>query len=227
MQAALPSRAIASLTCAALIAAPLSVRAEQTIRCESSDFRYRYCRVDTDNRVELTRKHSSSDCREDRSWGYDRHGVWVDRGCAADFRVGKDRKWDRDWDRDRKRDKDKDHDGAVAAGVGLVGLAALVAVAASSSKDEPGKSDGVASWAVGSFNGYDEVERAQVQVSILPGGSASGRAGSHEFTGSFKDNRLQAGRHTFRVERSGNGFIATDESDAGHRVVFQRGSSGY
>ena len=38
--------------------------------------------------------------------------------------------------------------------------------------------------------------------------------------------RLQAGRHAFRVSRSGNGFLAVDERDSGHRVVFQRSYDG-
>ena len=38
---------------------------------------------------------------------------------------------------------------------------------------------------------------------------------------------LVAGKHRFRVQRSGNGFVATDVAAAGHRVVFQRSGSGY
>jgi len=85
----------------------------------------------------------------------------------------------------------------------------------------------VPSWAVGTFSGYDELERTQVQITVLPGGSVEGRAGNNDFTGSFTSTRLEAGKHRFRVERSGNGFQAIDESNGDHRVLFQRIGSGY
>ena len=201
-------RTLLPLLAVSLAAMPPPLRAEDTIRCTSHGLRYKYCRADTDNRVELVREHGMFDCKRDRSWGYDRHGVWVDSGCDGEFRVGRS---------GGKNDK------ALAIGA-LVGLAAIAAIA--SSKQEQKKEE-VEGWAVGSFSGYDPVERTQVQVTILPGGTVNGRAGSTSFGGSFKGLLLEAGRHRFRVERSGNGFIATDERDPAHRVTFVRTSSGY
>ena len=80
------ARSVSTLIGAALIAGPLPARAERTIRCDSNNYRYQYCRADTANHVKLERQHSTARCREGDSWGYDRHGVWVDRGCGADFR---------------------------------------------------------------------------------------------------------------------------------------------
>lgn len=191
----------------ALVAGPLPARAEETIRCESRGFEYRYCRVDTDDRVELVRQHSLFGCHQDRSWGYDRHGVWVDRGCSADFRVG----------------RSGGHNKALAVGAAVAGIA-IIAALANRQKQE---SQDVSGWAVGTFSGYDEVEQTEVTLTILPGGSVSGRAGRNEFGGSLNGTRLQAGRHQFQIERSGNGFAATDEVNPGHRVVFQRTGGGY
>ncbi len=191
----------------ALLAGPLPARADRTVRCESDNYRYRYCRADTDNRVRLTRQLSGTDCREGRNWGYDRYGIWVDRGCAAEFRVG----------------HGGSSDGAKVAGA-LVGLAAIAAIAANQQKQQAPQD--VQSWSVGQFSGWDEYEGVTVQLHILPGGSVSGRAGSNEFTGHLEGDRLTAGRHSFRVVRSGNGFVATDERDSSHRVNFQRQSSG-
>lgn len=205
-----PTRAVVPLLAVSLVALPLPLQAEDTIRCTSHGLRYKYCRVDTDNRVELVREHGLFDCKRDRSWGYDRHGVWVDSGCDGDFRVG------------RSGGK---HDKALAVGA-LVGLAAIAAIASSKHEQEQKKEE-VEGWAVGSFSGYDSVERTQVQLTILPGGTVNGRAGSTGFGGSLKGMLLEAGRHRFRVERSGNGFIATDERDPAHRVSFVRTTSGY
>lgn len=54
--------------------------------CASRDYRYRYCPVAGGVRdAELVDQLGRSECRYDRSWGYDRGGIWVDRGCAAEF----------------------------------------------------------------------------------------------------------------------------------------------
>lgn len=44
-----------------------------------------YKRVDLEGRVRLVRQLSDKPCREGRSWGYDRNGIWVDDGCRAIF----------------------------------------------------------------------------------------------------------------------------------------------
>lgn len=53
--------------------------------CESRDYRYTRCETGPARRVDLVRQLSKSECRYGHSWGYDREGVWVDRGCAAEF----------------------------------------------------------------------------------------------------------------------------------------------
>lgn len=204
----LPARSLTGLIALSLLA-PLPIRADETIRCDSPGFDYRYCRIDTDNRVELVRQHSLIGCHQDRSWGYDRHGVWVDRGCSADFRVGRDR---------------GHNNKALAVGAAVAGVALLALL---TNRSKPDAAAETSSWAVGSFTGYDDFEKTEVSLTILPGGSVTGRAGRNEFTGNLAGTRLQAGRHQFQIQSSGNGFIATDDQNAGHRVVFQRSGGGY
>lgn len=71
------------------------------------------CSIDTRDGVLIVRQRSEADCIYGRTWGYDRQGIWVDRGCRADFEVidRRDREW-RDWDDDDRRDRDdrRDHD---------------------------------------------------------------------------------------------------------------------
>ena len=181
---------------------------ERTIVCESRNYRYRYCRVDTDNRVRLERQlNSYSRCDYGDSWGYDSRGVWVDRGCQAEFRVGKG--------------------GGVNTGavVGAVAVGAVIAAAIAANKSH--HDDPVESWAVGTFRGYDEAEGSDVEVTVLPGGSVTGVAGDATFSGKWDKGRLQLGQYRFKVERSGNGFKAVDERDARHQVQFRRISGGY
>ena len=61
--------------------------------CESISNRYQFCRVDTRGGVQLQRQLSNSACRQNQTWGYDRNGIWVDRGCRAEFRVGSGERW--------------------------------------------------------------------------------------------------------------------------------------
>lgn len=61
--------------------------AEFRFTCESFRGAYNFCSVDTRGGVRLLRQLSRGDCRYGVSWGYDRSGVWVDRGCSAEFAV--------------------------------------------------------------------------------------------------------------------------------------------
>ena len=61
-----------------------------SLTCSSNDGGYRYCRANTQNRVTLTRQISGSPCQQGYSWGYDYRGIWVDRGCRAQFQFGYD-----------------------------------------------------------------------------------------------------------------------------------------
>ena len=60
----------------------------RAITCASDDGRRRVCPADTSNGVQLVRQRSEAKCKEGSSWGHDAQGIWVDRGCQADFVVG-------------------------------------------------------------------------------------------------------------------------------------------
>jgi hypothetical protein len=58
------------------------------IYCASDNGRRNFCPTDTSGGVSLARQRSDSPCIYRSTWGWDRRGVWVDRGCRADFRMG-------------------------------------------------------------------------------------------------------------------------------------------
>lgn len=59
-----------------------------SVTCESDDGRYRHCAANVGRgRVDIERKLSRADCRYGQSWGADRNGVWVDKGCRARFSI--------------------------------------------------------------------------------------------------------------------------------------------
>jgi hypothetical protein len=60
----------------------------QTISCASQDGGRQFCPADTRGGVTMVRQNSSSPCVQGQTWGYDGRGIWVDRGCRADFQAG-------------------------------------------------------------------------------------------------------------------------------------------
>ncbi len=61
----------------------------QTVYCESGDKRRHWCSEGIGANVRLIRQRSKSPCIQGRTWGVGRNGLWVDRGCSADFVVSR------------------------------------------------------------------------------------------------------------------------------------------
>ena len=59
----------------------------QNVYCESGDMRRHWCSEGIGANVRLVRQRSKSPCIQGRTWGVGRNGIWVDRGCRADFEV--------------------------------------------------------------------------------------------------------------------------------------------
>jgi hypothetical protein len=60
----------------------------KTVKVESKGMGRTYKRVSTKGGVHLARQLSREACVEGVSWGFDRDGIWVDKGCRAEFTVG-------------------------------------------------------------------------------------------------------------------------------------------
>ena len=78
---------VAVLGVIALMAMTARPAAAQQITCSSDNGRRNYCAADTRGGVSMIRQRSGSPCVQGSTWGYDRRGIWVDRGCRADFRI--------------------------------------------------------------------------------------------------------------------------------------------
>lgn len=60
----------------------------RTITCKSKGWEYNHCSVNLrGQRVRLGRQISGTRCIRGDNWGTDRGGIWVDRGCAAQFYI--------------------------------------------------------------------------------------------------------------------------------------------
>ena len=62
-----------------------------TVICESIDGQRNRCAVDTSMGIRLLRQVSGSDCVLNGTWGYDADGIWVSKGCRAEFAIGEGR----------------------------------------------------------------------------------------------------------------------------------------
>jgi hypothetical protein len=81
--------AVSSLAIAGLLAlSPSRAEAQQTFTCESRGHEATRCNVDVRGGVRLVRQLSSAPCERGRSWNVDGRGIWVSRGCRAQFAVG-------------------------------------------------------------------------------------------------------------------------------------------
>ena len=55
--------------------------------CESREYEYNLCQTGRVRGAQLVRQLSQAPCIEGQTWGVARDGIWVDRGCEAEFRI--------------------------------------------------------------------------------------------------------------------------------------------
>jgi hypothetical protein len=82
-------RAAGALAVAALaLLAPGAPAEAGTVKVESKEMQRTYRRTSTRGGVRLVKQLSREACVEGVSWGFDRDGIWVDKGCRAEFETG-------------------------------------------------------------------------------------------------------------------------------------------
>ncbi len=174
------------------------------ITCNSRDSQYTYCRAHTEDQVRLSRQLSSTDCIEGRTWGYDRHGIWVDRGCRAEFSIGRSgyREYndsgygDYDDHRERSRGDYGDYN--------------------------KGNHGNIPGWVVGHFSGKNERSHTAASISVSQNGKVSARWAGQEHSGYFDGRNLHIGDRDFIVKQRRDGFETILRQDHSNRVLFYR-----
>jgi Protein of unknown function (DUF3011) len=77
------------LSCAGLHAqSGITAQNGRSVTCASDDGKRHLCAVNTQYGVRMTNQRSGSPCIQGQTWGYNTQGIWVDRGCRADFWLG-------------------------------------------------------------------------------------------------------------------------------------------
>lgn len=206
------------LVLAASSLAPTAAHADYTVKCSSSGFRHSTCRLDQAGRVTLERQKSSTRCVQGRNWDYDARAIWVDDGCAGEFRVDTS-------SHDRR---------TVTTAAGAVAAAVLLgALAEQKPRDDPKFADAnyygprhssyVPDWMVGQFRGVNtKYDNTEVLLTIKPDGQVSALANGQEIRGYINDDRLHAGDAVFTVSRSADGFATAQLGDPLNVVHYRR-----
>jgi len=208
-----------------ILATLADARADDFVTCESRDNRYQSCTLPYSGYVSLDRKLSGAECRQGRSWDYDRREVWVDDGCRASFRVsGGGSRHDRDRD-------DDNHDAKVAAGV-LVGAAILGALAHNANKQDDRYTDDtyqgarhssyVPGWMIGEFEGYNPMFNADISMRIDSDGRMSAQTRGQTLSGWINGGQLNVGNSVFDISQSRDGFVTTEVGDRQNEVRYRR-----
>ena len=79
-----------ALSCVGLRAqSGITAQSGRQVTCASDDGKRHLCQVTTHYGVRMVNQRSGSPCTQGQTWGYNRTQIWVDRGCRADFRLGK------------------------------------------------------------------------------------------------------------------------------------------
>ncbi len=224
---------------AMLLLSSTQTLASERITCESKNHNYNHCRVDTDNRVKLKKQLSNAPCIEGQTWGYDKKGVWVDQGCKAEFKVGKD---------DNNNSSGIGGLGAAAAGGGALAiLGALIGGGGSSdnaannppaTSNYPSDNSGYSSnapnypynqqgsavpdWAIGTFRGNNSQYNTDIELTINPNGQVSGYAGNEQVQGYYRNNQIQIGNLTLQIQPENQGFRTTQAGNPRSQVRYFR-----
>lgn len=213
------ARPVAAVVATLLVAPPAFAR---TIRCESRNFRYSYCRVDTHGDVRLDRELSSASCRYGRGWGYDHRGIWVDRGCRAEFVVNeghRGRYTGYDYYDDRDRGPSKTETAVAGVALGAAVAAAIVA----NKKKHADDTDDAPNWLVGRFVGYNQQYKSEVALQISPSGNVTGYLPGGEVVGGhYHGGRVSIGGTEFDLDRQGSGFTLVERGNSDNVVLYRR-----
>lgn len=203
----------------ALAGPPAGARSDSgLLRCESKNYRHTVCGLPDHGYVRLERQLSSTRCVQGRNWDYNWREVWVDDGCAAEFRV-------------ERREHSSRHDDKDKASAAVAALAILGAVAvASGSRDHHddddrgrvGHASHVPRWMVGDFRAYNEQARAEVLMTVEPDGRVRAKSDGVRLNGYINDGRLYVGDAVFELERTDVGFNTTQVGRWSNRVAYRR-----
>jgi len=237
------SAALTGVIAFSMIVVPQASANERHITCGSKNYGYNYCRVYTGGRVRLIHQLSHKSCSEGRTWGYDSQGVWVDKGCRADFVV--DEAYGGGWNgghngwhgsshdyHSSSRHDDNNIGATLGAAAGAIILGALIGGASGSDSKTGSRynshydqrhSFNIPSWAIGTFQGHDPRYNSDAELTITPSGQVYAINDGRRLSGTFNGRELSfSGGTRLEVERTHDGLTTIQEGQYRNRVHYYR-----
>jgi Protein of unknown function (DUF3011) len=160
----------------------------EVIRCESRNFAQSFCAANTRGGVRLVEQRSRSACIEGKSWTFDRRGIYVRDGCAADFQTGNSSPF-----QENTGQKRSSNTGTVIAGA-VIGAGLLWALSnAGKSAEEKKEAQAAKAQTNPPAQSPANVQGGQVQGGQVQGGQTQGGwRNPDEAPVSFGYNKLSA-----------------------------------
>ncbi len=219
---------------------------ERHITCGSINYGYNYCRVYTGGRVRIGHQISHKACVQGDSWGYDSQGVWVDKGCRADFIV--DEAYGNSWSGGYNNGYNprysnnynntyntpppgRNDDNNIGAALGVAaGVAILGALIGSGGSDDSRYNShydqrhrtNIPAWAIGTFQGHNSRHNSEVELTITSSGQVYAIIDGQRLSGTFDGRTLNFQQTRLDVQRSNNGLTTIQQGDSSNQVHYYR-----
>jgi hypothetical protein len=206
--------------------------------CESQGFAYRYCPAFTGDGVNLTKQLSNEECVKDRSWGYDKNGIWVNNGCRGEFILNvRDNKG---WHRHRHHHHGHPDDDAADI-IGIIGGLALLGAIIGSAENSPqppppppyyspyyqppyeNRKFPVPDRLLGTFSGFSDFYKEIIEINIAPIGIIDGYISDAKIYGIYYNREeLILNNKIFIIEQTSEGFIAKEKNNFNNQIYFKK-----
>jgi hypothetical protein len=181
-----------------------------TVTCESIGDEGKRCKIGDTGKVtvKLQKQLSRTECIKDDTWGVDQHSLWVTGGCRATFTVTPIASASAT---------------TANAGYGDSWNQPGGGTSLNSTVNGNGATGGsVPSWMVGTFNGYNPLYDAGMQMTIGQDGRVTATVGGTRLTGWYAEGKLVLGGVDYTVRRDQGGFRTVQDNDPGNQVVYSR-----
>ena len=204
----------------ALLGVALPAHAAKEVTCESSGMRRTCCGVGQHGDIWLVSSIGKFPCLQNETWGVESEGIWVDQNCRVRFSVD-----------DPKSSGNNDNGAAIA--VGVIGLAAIAALAARNRHNgDPPPPDygggyppgGYPTWMIGRYGGYSPQNRQTLTIDVGPSGRVMsvGNSGKPDYGHVEGDQVVFDNGVRFYVQPASWGIRLIQVQNQRHRIELRR-----
>ncbi|MFO1435788.1 MAG: DUF3011 domain-containing protein [Gammaproteobacteria bacterium] len=184
------------------------------VTCESVGQEGKRCKIGDTSKasVRLVQQLSRTACTQDDTWGVDNYSLWVTGGCRGVFEVTT-----------RSAAGSTSSVGSTSNNGWNDPNAATDANGDSSSSSVGATSNAaIPSWLVGTFNGYNPLYDAGMQITINQSGKVQATVQGTKLSGWYEEGKMVLGGVEYTVRRDQNGFRTIQDNDPGNQVIYTR-----